>query len=245
MNSIIVESVSKIIIDFLKHLQDNEIDINNVSVVDIKNFCEKDTPKQPNKKIVPSKDVNSEVSAVKQENTSTKNGCEYIITRGANANKKCGKSTKLGNNMCSQHDKQTSKKNIAQTTVSNSAKDEESSKSNDEKDEPLPTTNKTKAVALISKVMKVDNTVVKDPKTGKFYNKETGFVFEQSTKKVVGKLVKDKVEPLTPEDKKICVQRKFEYFEDNTPSAQDVECIDEPEEEISEIEEEISLEDDE
>ncbi len=186
------------------------------SSTEVKKVSIEKSEKSVSKKVLPAKDADSDVENVEVETQNNKNGCKYLITRGANANKMCSKNVKPSFEYCTQHQKQIdSKESPSKETPSKEPKEGKIAKEPKESKDTKVVKNKDKAETLISKVVNNHINAIKDPKSGVFFNKETGFIINQYSRKVTGKLIGEKVHQLTAEDKKECNKRKLE-FDDGT-----------------------------
>lgn len=122
-------------------------------------------------------------------------GCPYKCTKGKNVGKICGVKSKDGSQYCSTHKKYEGQEQKGKKVVP----------------EPKKTSPKSPTKSPVAKTA-TPPVFRKHKVTQKLYHSETNLVIESPQNRVViGKIVDDKVEPLTDEDIETCKQWGFQF----------------------------------
>lgn len=159
----------------------------------------KQTNKELEKTKVPIETEKKEEIKEKEKKNTSSLVCPYVFSKGQNQGKMCGKKSKNGEEYCSLHRKkgETTKRS---STVSNS-----SVKSSD--------TTVSKSEVILKKYGDDGKHLI---------HSETQFIFDRSTKSVIGRLYKNKIVPLTLDDQESCNKWRFKVFEPPKEEEQEI-----------------------
>lgn len=173
--------------------KDIEKEIKKEIKKDTQNEIKKETKKDP--KVETKKDI-------KQEIDSENSGCPYTYTKGQKAGQECGVKAKNGGKYCSVHKKYENtepkeRKNVPITIRTQKAIDE--SKSKIEK-------------SIQPKKRTEYSTFRKNNELNLYVNEATNFALKSmQTKLVIGKIIDNKLQPLTDKDKEECLRYNMKY----------------------------------
>lgn len=163
-----------------KYIKDIEINEENVSTEE-KDTCD---------------DLSDTEEKIYKNKTTT--SCCYILKRGANTGKSCGKNV-------------TKKSKTGSYCLLHYKKEESKSTREDEGEKPSPVKDKKE-----NQKSKINYKILKD-KYGNYVHSESGLVFRALDKVVYGKITDDgTVLPLTKLDIEECKKYKFHYVKDKT-----------------------------